>query len=216
IEPYLSNLTNQESSYLLNSWPFFESQLFTLFGDPNEVRKSEAELDGLRMKEGGHVALYIANFRSLVSRIGDWCERALIHHFRKVLASRILDQLASHPSNIDSLQGLMDNSLELDNRYNERQKEKKPEASKSNFSHNHNSSSSSHKKKNFHSQKWDKPHSSLLNKDFKLKRSKKKEESRRACVIIVVGSIVLSLVSKDLKKCLPNHQAVFPAREKPE
>ncbi|MBW0532606.1 hypothetical protein O181_072321, partial [Austropuccinia psidii MF-1] len=108
IEPYLSRLTNQESSYLPNSWPLFETQLFTLFGDPNEVRKAEAELDGLRMKEGGHVALYIADFRSLVSRIGDWGERALIHHFRKGLASRILDQLASHPSNIHFPQDLMD------------------------------------------------------------------------------------------------------------
>ncbi|MBW0570849.1 hypothetical protein O181_110564 [Austropuccinia psidii MF-1] len=76
------------------------------------------------MKEGGHSALYIADFRSLVSTIGDWGERALIHHFRKGLASRILDQLASHPSNIDSLQELMDVSLELDTRYHERQKEK--------------------------------------------------------------------------------------------
>ncbi|MBW0579649.1 hypothetical protein O181_119364, partial [Austropuccinia psidii MF-1] len=63
IEPYLSNLTNQDSNYLLNSWPLFESQLFTLFGDQNEVRKAEAKLDSLRMKEGGHVSLYIANFR---------------------------------------------------------------------------------------------------------------------------------------------------------
>ncbi|MBW0573324.1 hypothetical protein O181_113039 [Austropuccinia psidii MF-1] len=124
IEPYLSNLKNQDSSYLLNSWPLFEFKLFTLFGDPNEVRKAEAELHGLRMKEGGHVALYIAYFRSLVSRIGDWGERALIHHFRKGLASSIPDQLASHPSNIDSLQDLMDVSLELDTRYHERQKEK--------------------------------------------------------------------------------------------
>ncbi|MBW0566900.1 hypothetical protein O181_106615 [Austropuccinia psidii MF-1] len=35
IEPYLSNLTNKDSNYLLNSWNSFESQLFTLFGDPN-------------------------------------------------------------------------------------------------------------------------------------------------------------------------------------
>ncbi|MBW0537716.1 hypothetical protein O181_077431 [Austropuccinia psidii MF-1] len=116
------------------------------------------------MKEGGNIALYIANFRSLVPRIGDWGERALIHHFRKGLASRILDQLASHPSNIDSLQNLMDVSLELNTRYHERQEEKNhhqeknPEASKSNSSHNQNPSSSSHKKKNFHSQKRDKPH----------------------------------------------------------
>ncbi|MBW0550382.1 hypothetical protein O181_090097 [Austropuccinia psidii MF-1] len=116
IEPYHSNLTNQDSNYLLNSWPLFESQLFTLFGDPNEVRKAEAELDSLRMKEGGHVSLYIANLRSFVSRIGYWGERAFIHHFRKGLPSRILDQLASHPSRIDSLQDLMDITLKLDTR----------------------------------------------------------------------------------------------------
>ncbi|MBW0524049.1 hypothetical protein O181_063764, partial [Austropuccinia psidii MF-1] len=85
IEPYLSNLTNQDPNYLLNSWKLFESQLFTLFADPNEVRKAEAELDSLRIEEGGNVSLYIADFRSLVSRIGDWGERALIHHFRQGL-----------------------------------------------------------------------------------------------------------------------------------
>ncbi|MBW0559256.1 hypothetical protein O181_098971, partial [Austropuccinia psidii MF-1] len=106
IEPYLSNLANQDPSYLLNSWKLFESQLFTLFGDPKEVRKAEAELDSLRMKEVGHVSLYIADFGSLVSRMGDWGERALINHFRR--------GLASHPSSIDSLQDLMDITLELD------------------------------------------------------------------------------------------------------
>ncbi|MBW0508764.1 hypothetical protein O181_048479 [Austropuccinia psidii MF-1] len=101
IEPYLSNLTNQDPSYLLNSWQLFKSQLFTLFGDPNEVRKAEEVLDSLRMKDIGHVSLSISNLRSLVSRIGDWGERALIHHFRKGLPSRILDQLASHPSRLN-------------------------------------------------------------------------------------------------------------------
>ncbi|MBW0543071.1 hypothetical protein O181_082786 [Austropuccinia psidii MF-1] len=74
----------------------------------------------------------------------------------------------------------MDFTLELDTRYHERQKEKghdqekRPEASKSNSSHHQNSSSSSQKKKNnSHSQKRDKPHSSLLNKDFKLLGSEK-------------------------------------------
>ncbi|MBW0509033.1 hypothetical protein O181_048748 [Austropuccinia psidii MF-1] len=57
IEPYLSNLTNKDPNYLPNSWTLFESQLFTFFGDPNEVRKAESELDYLRMKEGGHVSL---------------------------------------------------------------------------------------------------------------------------------------------------------------
>ncbi|MBW0573964.1 hypothetical protein O181_113679 [Austropuccinia psidii MF-1] len=116
----------------------------------------------------------------------------------------------------------MDVSLGLDTRYHERQKEnnhhpeKKPEASKSNSSHHKNSSSSIHKKKNFHSQKRDKPHSSLLKKDFKLKGSEKEKESRRPCALIVVRSIVLRPVSKGLKTSLPNRQAVFPAKEKPE
>ncbi|MBW0589755.1 hypothetical protein O181_129470 [Austropuccinia psidii MF-1] len=130
IESYVSNLTNQDTRYLLNSWTLFESQLFTLFWDPNEFIKAEAELDSLRTKEGGHVSLYIADFRSLVSRSGDWGERGLIHHFWKGLPSRILDQLASHLSKIDSLKDLMDITLGLDTRYHERQKEKKPEASK--------------------------------------------------------------------------------------
>ncbi|MBW0573909.1 hypothetical protein O181_113624 [Austropuccinia psidii MF-1] len=67
----------------------------------------------------------------------------------------------------------MDVTLELDTQYHERKKEKnhyqekKPEAPISSTSHPQNSSSSSHeKKKNF--QKRDKPHSSLLNKDFKV------------------------------------------------
>ncbi|MBW0592984.1 hypothetical protein O181_132699 [Austropuccinia psidii MF-1] len=72
IEPYLSNLTIKYPNHLLNSWKLFESQLLTLFGDPNEVRKAKVESDSLRMKEGGHVSLYIAEFKSLVSRIGDW------------------------------------------------------------------------------------------------------------------------------------------------
>ncbi|MBW0594163.1 hypothetical protein O181_133878 [Austropuccinia psidii MF-1] len=78
----------------------------------------------------------------------------------------------------------MDLTLELDTKYHESQKEKnhhqekKPEASKSSSSHNQNSSSSSHKKKNFHAQKRDKPHSSLLNKDFKLEGSQKERRSK--------------------------------------
>ncbi|MBW0534473.1 hypothetical protein O181_074188 [Austropuccinia psidii MF-1] len=32
IEPYLYNITNQDSSYLLNSWTLFESKLFTFWG----------------------------------------------------------------------------------------------------------------------------------------------------------------------------------------
>ncbi|MBW0511348.1 hypothetical protein O181_051063 [Austropuccinia psidii MF-1] len=55
IEPYLSNISNEDPSYLPNNWQLFETQLFTVFGDPNEAKKAEQELDNLRMKESGHV-----------------------------------------------------------------------------------------------------------------------------------------------------------------
>ncbi|MBW0509446.1 hypothetical protein O181_049161 [Austropuccinia psidii MF-1] len=169
-----------DPSYLLNNWPLFESQLFTLFGDPNGFRKAEQELENLRMRESGHVSLYIADFRSLMSRIGDWGERAYIHVYRRGLASRLLDQLASHPGTFDTLQELMDVTLELDTRYHERQKEKggnqekKPPAigfNKSRPPQNSSSKRTNHKKNNkgkkFQSSK-DKPHAALLNKDNKL------------------------------------------------
>ncbi|MBW0529868.1 hypothetical protein O181_069583 [Austropuccinia psidii MF-1] len=72
IEPYLFNISNEDPSYLLNNCQLFDVQLFTLFGDPNEVRKAAQELNSLRMKESGHVSLYISDFRSSMSRIGDW------------------------------------------------------------------------------------------------------------------------------------------------
>ncbi|MBW0476011.1 hypothetical protein O181_015726 [Austropuccinia psidii MF-1] len=86
IEPYLSNISNQDPSDLLNNLQLFETQLFTVFGDPNEVRIAEKELDNIRMKEGGQVSLYIADFRSLMSRIGDWGEGDYIHVYRIGLA----------------------------------------------------------------------------------------------------------------------------------
>ncbi|MBW0547350.1 hypothetical protein O181_087065 [Austropuccinia psidii MF-1] len=58
-----------------------------------------------------------------MSRIGDWGERAYIHVYRRGLASRLFDQLASHPGKFDSLQELMDITLQLDTSYHERQKE---------------------------------------------------------------------------------------------
>ncbi|MBW0542313.1 hypothetical protein O181_082028 [Austropuccinia psidii MF-1] len=47
-----------------------------------------------------------------------------MHNYRRGLASRPLDQLASYLGSFDTLQELMDITLELDTRYHERQKEK--------------------------------------------------------------------------------------------
>ncbi|MBW0490822.1 hypothetical protein O181_030537 [Austropuccinia psidii MF-1] len=57
IEPYLSNIFNEDLSYLLNNWKLFETHLFTLVGDTNEFRNAEKDLDNLRMKESGQISL---------------------------------------------------------------------------------------------------------------------------------------------------------------
>ncbi|MBW0472417.1 hypothetical protein O181_012132 [Austropuccinia psidii MF-1] len=75
------------------------------------------------MKEIVKVSLYTADYRSLMSRIGDWGQRAYIHLYRIGFAPRLLDQLALHPGKFDSLQELMDITLELNTRYHETQKE---------------------------------------------------------------------------------------------
>ncbi|MBW0485164.1 hypothetical protein O181_024879 [Austropuccinia psidii MF-1] len=112
-----------------------------------------------------------------MSRIGDLGERAYIHVHRR-LASRLLDQLASYPCSFDTLQELMDITMELDTRYHERQKEKgnhqekKPPVTGSNSSRPPQDSSSNrhHHKKNKKGKQLqaskDKPHSALLNKDI--------------------------------------------------
>ncbi|MBW0470461.1 hypothetical protein O181_010176 [Austropuccinia psidii MF-1] len=123
-----------------------------------------------------------------MSSIEDWGERAYMHVYRRGLASILLDQLAFHPGTFDTLQELMDVTLELDTRYHEREKEKggnqenKPPVPGSNTSRPPQGSSSKrpHHKKNkkgkqFQSSK-DNSHASLLNKENKLIGSEKGEE----------------------------------------
>ncbi|MBW0489484.1 hypothetical protein O181_029199 [Austropuccinia psidii MF-1] len=137
------------------------------------------------MKESGHLSLYISNFRSLISLIGDWGERVYIHVYRRGLASRLLDQLDSYPGHFDTLQERMDITLELDTRYHERQEEKginqekKPPVTGSNPSrppHGSSSKRPQHKKnkkgKQFQAS-MEKLHSALLNKDSYLIGSEK-------------------------------------------
>ncbi|MBW0523855.1 hypothetical protein O181_063570 [Austropuccinia psidii MF-1] len=229
IEPYLSNISNEDPSYLLNNWQLFETQLFTLFCDPNEIRKAEQELDNLGMKESGHVSLYIADFRSLMSRIGDWRERAYIHFYGRGLASRLLDQLTSHPGAFDTLQELIDVTLELDTRYHERQKEKggnqekkspvpgsnpsrPPQGSSSKMPHHKQNK----KGKKFHSS-TDKPHATLLNKYNKLIGSEKERRIKEGLCTYCGQKHPIEKRFKRPQNTILDHQEDFLAsREKPE
>ncbi|MBW0490204.1 hypothetical protein O181_029919 [Austropuccinia psidii MF-1] len=124
-------------------------------------------------------------------RIGDWGERAYIHVYRRGLASRNLDQLASYPGNFDTIQEHMDITLELDTRDDERQKEKgsnhekEPPVTGSNPPRPPQDSYSKrpHHKKNKTGKQfqpsWDKPHSALLNKDNELISSEKERRIKK-------------------------------------
>ncbi|MBW0552559.1 hypothetical protein O181_092274 [Austropuccinia psidii MF-1] len=115
---------NNPANFFSDRNKLFETKLFSLFGNPNEVTKYEQELENLRMKKSGNVSVYIAYFRSLMSRTGDWGEKEYIHVYRTEFSSRLLYQLASHVGTFDTLQELMEITLELDTRYHERKKEK--------------------------------------------------------------------------------------------
>ncbi|MBW0473063.1 hypothetical protein O181_012778 [Austropuccinia psidii MF-1] len=115
-----------------------------------------------------------------MSIIGDWGKRAYIYFYRRGLASRLLDQLASHPGTFDTLQELMYIALELHTRYHEMQKEKggnqekKPPVTGSNspWPPQVSSSKRPHHKKNKKGKQSqasnNNPHAALLDKEDKL------------------------------------------------
>ncbi|MBW0472834.1 hypothetical protein O181_012549 [Austropuccinia psidii MF-1] len=128
----------------------------------------------------------------------------------------------------------MDSKMELDTRYHERQnekshhQEKKPEASKGNSSHLQNSLCLiQKKKKNF--QNRDKPHSSLLNEDFRQRliifnadhkdcydRSKSFINdfcSAKSCAALVGDSRTPSFPSSVHIPSLNSHQSLISSRD---
>ena len=124
VQPYLANM-NDDPEFLMNSWDAYEGQLNTLFGDPNKLRNTENELDSLYMRDSDHALSYIASFRSLESRLSGWSDRALMHSFRKGLPSQIFDLLDQQPGEISTLAGLVNATLKIDIRHQERVRERR-------------------------------------------------------------------------------------------
>ncbi|KAI9611650.1 hypothetical protein H4Q26_008605 [Puccinia striiformis f. sp. tritici PST-130] len=99
VQPYLKVIDDPPPNYMMNSWLMFESQLVTLYGDPNELRATEYKLDSLTMKDGDHASNYIS----------------------------ILDLLAQNTEVFDTLSELIEATLKIDTRHHKRQKERKRE-----------------------------------------------------------------------------------------
>ncbi|MBW0572968.1 hypothetical protein O181_112683 [Austropuccinia psidii MF-1] len=110
IEDYLSNLTNQDADYLLNSWKLFGSQLFTLFGDQNGVRKSEAELHSLNESRKGlpsRILDQLASNPSLIDPLQGFMDVTLefdtrYHERQKEKKPAASKSNSSHPRNSSS------------------------------------------------------------------------------------------------------------------
>ena len=81
IKPFLSQLENEDPTFLLNSWEIFESQLFFLYGDWKETCNAELELNKLTMRDNGYASTSITDFCALFGRIEDWGEQALMFKF---------------------------------------------------------------------------------------------------------------------------------------
>lgn len=122
-EPYLF-AQEEETPEFLTSFSKFEEELTTLFGDPDAVATAEYKINKLHMKENHQVSKYITLFRQYQTQI-DWDEKALIFRFRQGLAERILDELAIKEEKPVTLLALQKAALKIDQRYWERQKEKR-------------------------------------------------------------------------------------------
>ncbi|MBW0500669.1 hypothetical protein O181_040384 [Austropuccinia psidii MF-1] len=147
-----------------------------------------------------------------------------MHDYRRGLASRRLDQLASYPWNFDALQEIMDITLEVDTRYHERQKEKgshqekKPPVTRSNPSRppQDSSSKNAHHKNNtkgkqFQASKGN-PHSALLNKDNNLIGSEKETMIKEGLCTYCGGKHPIEkCVKRPQKK--PGSSRGFPSKQ---
>ena len=101
-------------------WDLYDVQLLTLFGDPTEIRNTENEMDALYLKYWDSALSYIASFRSHKSRLEGWSDCALMHSFRKGSPSRILDLLDQQPGDINTLSELVNATLKIIIRHQER------------------------------------------------------------------------------------------------
>ncbi|MBW0511792.1 hypothetical protein O181_051507 [Austropuccinia psidii MF-1] len=159
-----------------------------------------------------------------MSRIRDWGERAYIHVYRRGLASRLLNQLDSYPGNLDTLQELMEITMELDTRYHERQKEKgshqekKPPITGSNSSRPPQDPTSKrpHHKKNKKGKKFQaskgKPHYALLNKDNKLIGSEKERRIKEGLCTYCSGKNPIKIFFKRPQN-KPRSSSGFPSKQ---
>lgn len=128
------------------SYEDFTKQLKAAFGDPDEVRTAERQLDALRQTSS--CSAYVAQFTSLASLLPNWSDNkeAWLLKFRKGLKQEIRDMLLYYPKEPHDFDELTQLCIQLDNKLHAHQAEKRQASggsSSSSGAKKSNSSSSS-------------------------------------------------------------------------
>lgn len=103
----------------------FARQLKAAFGDPDEVRTAERQLDALRQTSS--CSAYVAQFTSLASFLPNWSDNkeAWLLKFRKGLKQEIRDMLLYYPQEPQNFDDFTKLCIQLDNKLHAHQAEKR-------------------------------------------------------------------------------------------
>ena len=121
---YLENpekLWDDETARNFNSYIYFEDQLKKVFGEVDEKRQAERQLQ--QLKQVGSATSYTTTFRKIEAKM-DWDEEALCAQYYRGLKDQLKDELA-RIERPDRLNDLIKTAVQLDNRLHERQLEKR-------------------------------------------------------------------------------------------
>ena len=134
------------------SYENFVRQLKAAFGDPDEVRTAERQLDALRQTSS--CSAYVAQFTSLASLMPSWetNKEAWLLKFRKGLKQEVRDMLLYYPNEPHDFDEFTKLCIQLDNKLHAHQAEKRQVSGGSSSSssgakkpnNNNNNSSSSY------------------------------------------------------------------------
>jgi hypothetical protein len=125
-EPIVED-SDEESRNLRNNWNYFQEQFENLFSDPAEKDTAEQQLLELEMKNDHRISEYMTKFRRLVAKIGWSQDSVLKAHFRRGLAPRIKDKMASKGRQPETYQEMVTTALTLDTAYWRREEERRHE-----------------------------------------------------------------------------------------
>ena len=121
---YLLNETGSQDAETVGiyaNWENFEAALRTVYGELDEERTAELQLQ--KLTQGGSAADYSAKFQRLATKT-QWNDEALVAGFYRGLKENIKDDLTRMDSRPTTLAGMIETAIRIDNRYYERKLEK--------------------------------------------------------------------------------------------